>query len=66
MVFQTAIINLITSRTQQLCDAMTVSKGLMANLLLAAGGRGGIGTGGGSNSELTNWDGTKKNTGWGI
>ena len=33
----------------------------MANLLLAAGGRGGIGTGGGgSNGELTNWDGTKK------
>lgn len=32
----------------------------MANLLLAAGGRGGIGTGGGgSNGELTNWDGTK-------
>ena len=22
--------------------------------------------GGGSTSELTNWDGTKKNTGWGI
>ena len=54
-------------RTRQLCDAMTVSKDLMANLLLAAGGRGGISTGGGgSNSELTNWDGTKKKTGWGI
>lgn len=39
----------------------------MANLLLAARDRGGIGTGGGgSNVELTNWDGTKKQTGWGI
>ena len=60
-------ISLTSSRTQQLCDAMTVSKDLMANLLLAAGGRGSVGTGGGgSTSELTNWDGTKKNTGWGI
>ena len=57
---------LTASRTRQLCDAMTVTKDLMANLLLAAGGRGGINTGGGgSNSELTNWDGTKKKTGWG-
>lgn len=39
----------------------------MANLLLAAGGRGGVSSGGGaSNSELTNWDGTKKKNGWGI
>ena len=45
---------------------MTVTKDLMANLLLAAGGRGGISIGGGSNDELTNWDGTKKKTGWGI
>ena len=46
---------------------MTVSKDLMAKLLLAAGGRGCISTGGGgSTSELTNWDGTKKKTGWGI
>ena len=60
-------ISLTVSRTQQLCDAMTVSKDLMVNLLLAAGGRGGSSTGGGgSTSELTNWDGTKKNTGWGI
>ena len=60
-------ISLTSSRTQQLCDTMTVSKDLMANLLLAAGGRGCISTGGGgSNSELTNWDGTKKNTGWGM
>ena len=60
-------ISLTVSRTRQLCDAMTVPKDLMANLLLAAGGRGGISTGGGgSTSELTNWDGTKKKTGWGI
>jgi hypothetical protein len=58
---------LTASRTRQLCDAMTVTKDLMANLLLAAGGRGGISTGGGgSTSELTNWDGTKKKTGWGM
>ena len=43
---------LTASRTRQLCDAMTVSKDLMANLLLAAGGRGGISSGsGGSNGE---------------
>ena len=60
-------ISLTSSRTRQLCDAMTVSKDLMANLLLAAGGRSGISVGGGgSNGELTNWDGTKKKTGWGI
>ena len=60
-------ISITSSRTQQLCDAMTVPKELMANILLAAGGRGSIGTGaGGSNSELTNWDGTKKKTGWGV
>ena len=59
--------DIAASRTRQLCDAMTASKDLMANLLLAAGGRGGINIGGGgSNGELTNWDGTKKNTGWGI
>ena len=59
--------NLTASRTQQLCDAMRVSKDLMANFLLAASGRGGISIGGGgSTNELTNWDGTKKKTGWGI
>lgn len=59
--------DITASRTRQLCDAMTVSKDLMANLLLAAGGRGCISTGGGgSTSELTNWDGTKKKTGRGI
>ena len=60
-------IELTAARTRQLCDAMTVTKDLMANLLLAAGGRGSISTGGGgSNGELTNWDGTKKKTGWGM
>ena len=60
-------ISLTSSRTQQLCDAMTVSKDLMANLLLAAGGKGGISSGGGaSNGELTNWDGTKKKTSRGV
>ncbi len=54
---------LTAARTRQLCDAMTVTKDLMAKLLLAAGGRGCISTGGGgSTSELTNWDGTKKKT----
>ena len=58
---------LTASRTRQLCDMMTVSKDLMQNLLLMAGGRGGISLGGGgSNGELTNWDGTKKKNGWGI
>ncbi len=60
-------ISLTASRTRQLSDAMTVPKDLMSGLLLAAGGRGSVGAGGGSsNGELTNWDGTKKNTGWGI
>ena len=59
--------DLTASRTRQLCDAMMVPKDMMANLLLAAGGRSGISTGGGgSNGELTNWNGTKKKTGWGI
>ena len=58
---------LTAARTRQLCDAMMVTKDMMANLLLAAGGRSGISTGGGgSNGELTNWGGTKKKTGWGI
>lgn len=59
--------NLTALRTRQLCDGMTVTKDLMANLLLAAGGRGSVGVGGGgANGELTNWDGTKKKTGWGM
>ena len=58
--------SLTASRTRQLCDVMTVSKDLMANLLLSADGRAGISVGGGgSNGELTNWDGTKKKNGWG-
>lgn len=58
---------LTQNRTRQLCDAITVPKNLMKDLLLMAGGRGGISLGGGgSNSELTNWDGTKKKTGWGV
>lgn len=58
--------DLTATRTRQLCDAMTVTKDLMANLLLAAGGRGDICLGGGgSDNELTNWDGTRKRNGWG-
>lgn len=39
----------------------------MANVPLAAGGRGAFSTGdGGSDGGLTNWDGTKKKTDWGI
>ena len=60
-------IDLTQTRTRQLCDAMGVPQNLMKNLLLMAGGRGGISTGGGgSSSELTNWNGTKKKTGWGM
>ena len=58
--------DLTATRTRQLCDAMTVTKDLLKNLFLAAGGRGDISLGGGgSDNELTNWDGTKKKTGWG-
>lgn len=58
--------DLTQTRTRQLCEEMTVTKDMMKNLLLAAGGRGDVSTGGGgSNNELTNWDGTKKKTGWG-
>ena len=54
------------TRTRQLCDAMTVTKDLVKNLFLAAGGRGDICLGGGgSDNELTNWDGTRKRNGWG-
>ena len=46
---------------------MTVPKELMKDLLLMSGGREGISLGGGgSNGELTNWDGTKKKNGWGV
>lgn len=58
--------DLTATRTRQLCDAMTVTNDLLKNLFLAAGGRGDISLGsGGSNNELTNWDGTKKRNGWG-
>lgn len=58
---------LSTARTQQLCAEMNVTKEVMSSLLLMAGGRGDVSMGGGgSNGELTNWDGTKKKTGWGI
>ena len=54
------------TRTRKLCDAMTVTKDLLKSLFLAAGGRGDISLGGGgSDNELTNWDGTKKRNGWG-
>lgn len=60
-------IDLTQTRTRQLCDSMAVPKNLMKDILLMAGGRGGISTGGsGSSCELTNWDGTKKKTGWGM
>ena len=56
--------DITASRTRQLCDVLKASKDLMANLLLAAGGIGGLCTGGGgSNSEFTNWNKTKKKTG---
>lgn len=51
--------------TEMFSQVMPISKTLMETITLAAGGRGSIGTGGGgSNSELTNWDSTKKKTGW--
>lgn len=55
-------------RTEQSCQEMTVTREVVKSLLLAVGGQGGIGLGGGggSSNELTNWDGTKKKTGWGI
>ena len=59
--------NLASLRTRQLCEEMTIAKELVKELYLMAGGRGGIGScGGDSNGELTNWDGTKKRTGWGV
>ncbi len=59
--------DLSETRTMQFCEEMTVPKNLMESLLLAAGGRGIVGAGGGgSGNELTNWDGTKKRNGWGV
>lgn len=58
--------DLSATRTQQLCMEMKVTKEVMSSLFLMAGGKAGISIGGGgSNSELTNWDGTKKRNGWG-
>ena len=54
------------TRTEQLCEEITVPKEIVATLLLAAGGKGCIsdgGNGGSSNDDLTNWDGTKKKKG---
>ena len=58
--------DLAETRTEQLCEEITVSKEIVATLLLVAGGKGGVsagGGGGGSDNELTNWDGTKKDRG---
>ncbi len=58
---------LAKTRTRQLCEDMNVTKELMRDLLLMAGGRVGISTGGGnSDNALTTWDGKKKRNGWGI
>ena len=57
---------LSATRTQQLCTEMKVTKEMMSSLFLMAGGKAGFSIGGGgSTNELTNWDGTKKKTGWG-
>ena len=54
-------------RTRQLCEDMNVTKELMRDLLLMAGGRVTISTGGGnSDNALTTWDGKKKRNGWGL
>lgn len=59
--------DLSETRTMQFCEEMTVTRSLMESLLLAAGGRGFTGAGGGgSDNALTNWDGTKKRNGWGV
>lgn len=52
--------------TEMFSQDMPISKTLMETLTLTSGGRGVSFGGGGSNGELTNWDGTKKKTGWGI
>lgn len=57
---------LAVNRTEDLSNEIAISSQLLENLILAAGGRGVTGSGGGGfNSELTNWDGTKKRDGWG-
>ena len=58
--------DLAATRTKQLSEEMSVPREIMEGLMLTAGGRGGANIGGGgSNNELTNWDGTKRNNGWG-
>ena len=53
-------------RTRQLCEEMVVPESLIQSIILAIGGRGPVPSGGGgSDNELTNWDGTKKRNGWG-
>ena len=57
---------LAQTRTKQFCEEMSVTKELMATLLHTAGGSGGVSLGDdGVSGELTSWDGTKKNDGWG-
>ena len=58
---------LAKTRTKQLCEEMNITKELMRDLLLMAGGRVSISTGGGnSDNALTTWDGKKKRNGWGL
>ena len=58
---------LAKTRTRQLCEEMNVTKELMRDLLLMAGGRVSLSTGGGnSDNALTTWDGKKKRNGWGL
>ena len=52
--------------TEMFSQDMPISKTLMETLTLASGGRGVSFGGGVSNGELTNRDGTKKKTGWGM
>ena len=54
--------DLAATRTKQLSEEMSVPREIMEGLMLAAGGRGGANL---ANNELTNWDGTKRNNGWG-
>lgn len=59
-------INFARLRTEQTSNEMTVTKAVLETLVLAAGGRDEVCLGGGGTvGELTNWDGTKKKTGWG-
>ena len=53
------------ARTCQLSDEIIVTKEIVTDLLLAAGGKGlSSAGGGGSNNGFTNWDGSKKRSGW--